>query len=227
MHRLPFYIFLAAALALCPSPARATNFWKTGADVAAVSAAAVSGIIMLAIEGQPTMDEYQKRASGDPVLPNLRLDSGYHLVGKAAQGSSSRVQGGYAILGADAEYLRYWERNPTATQEYWQAEGLVRLSESAPFRADLAFGYRGETTGPDSMAAQGGLSLGAYFDYGLGVETDLRWADLAGTGVFSDGRLRGVWRILDGHLSVFGGYRALRLASGHRDGPEAGLTLTW
>ena len=227
MTRLRFFVLTAITLTLCPRQARANSFWKTGADVAAVSAAATGSIIFLALEGQPTMDEYHRRASGDPVLPDLRLDQSYQAVGTAAQGSSSRVQAGYAILGVDGEYLHYWERNPTASLDYWQAEALLRLSDSPSFRADLAYGYRGEATGPDSMAAQGGISMGAYFDYGIGLETDLRWADLQGTGVFGDGRVRALWRILDGHLSVFGGYRALRVADGHRDGPEGGLTLTW
>lgn len=220
---------LVAAL-LFPSSARARDFFTSGLksslEVSALSAASVMTLLIVAVEGSATMDEFRRRSPGDPVLPNLRLDQGYQFAGAGASGSSSRLQAGYAMLGADLEFLRYWQRKPTATLDYGAAEGLLRLSDRPSFRADLAYGYR-ETTGGRGLAPLTGVSFGEYLDSGLGFETDLRWTRLGCATVLGDWRARALWRQGGGYLSFFGGYRGLRLESGHRDGPEAGLTLTW
>jgi hypothetical protein len=220
---------LVAAL-LLPRPARASNFFaselKSSIDVAAITAAVLGALFITAVEGSATMDEYNRRSPSDPVLPDFRLDQGYQLVGTSAQGSSSRIQAGHAMLGADFEYLHYWQRRPTATLEYGQAEALVRLADRPSFGANLAYGYR-DSTGVRGLVPEAGISLNYYSDSGFGLETDLRWTEIQSAAVFGDGRVRAVWRLADSPLSFFGGYRALRLASGHRDGPEAGLTLTW
>ena len=220
---------LAAAL-LFPSPSRAASFLASGLKsslgITAVSAAVLATIFIAAVEGSATMDEFSRRNPGDPILPDLRLDQSCQLVGASAQGSSTRVQAGHAMLGADFEFLRYWERKPAATLDYGQAEGLIRLADRASFRADLAYGYR-ETTGGRGLAPLAGISLGEYLESGLGLETDLRWTDIGGAAVLGDWRARAGWRFDDGRVALFAGFRSLRLTSGHRDGPEAGLALTW
>jgi hypothetical protein len=214
-------------MSIFPSPAHAADFLKSSLDAAAVTAAVTASVAILLLESQATKDEFDRRAPGDPVLPDLRLDQSYQVVGNAAQGSSSRLQVGYAMLGADFEFLHYWERHPTVNLDYGKAEILFRMSDRPSFRVDLAYGYRGESPDAHGLKPQAGFSLGAYSDSGLGLESDLRWTDLQGSTVLGDGRLRVVWRIDEGHLALFGGYRALRVASGKRDGPEGGLTLTW
>jgi hypothetical protein len=213
-----------------PRPARASNFFaselKSSLDVAVITAAVLAALLITAVEGSATQDEYNRRAPSDPVLPDLRLDQGYQYAGSSAQGSSSRVQAGHSMLGADFEYLHYWQRRPTATLDYGQAEALVRLADRPSFGANLAYGGR-DSTGVRGLVPEAGISLNYYSDSGFGLETDLRWTRIQTATVFGDGRVRAVWRLQDSPLSFFGGYRALRLTTGHRDGPEAGLTLAW
>lgn len=192
----------------------------------AISAGAAVALLTVAVEGSATMEEFGKRTTGDQVLPSLRLDEGYQRVGNAAQGSSSRIQAGYAMLGGDVEFARYWQRQAPARLDYGEAEGLLRLSDRPSFKADFAYGYR-ETTGGRGLAPQVGASFGEYSNDGPGLEGDLRWTRLQSTTVLGDWRARIVWRFAGGPFSVFGGYRGLRLENGRRDGPEAGLTLTW
>jgi hypothetical protein len=215
---------------LVPAPARANFFTsqlKSSLDYSAISAGAVVALLIVAVEGSATMEEFGKRTTGDPVLPSLRLDEGYQRVGNSAQGFSSKVQAGYAMLGADVEFLRYWQRRPAAaTLDFGEAEGLVRLADRPSFKADFAYGYR-ETTGGRGLAPQLGASFGEYSEDGPGLEADLRWTRIQTATVLGDWRARFLWRFPGGPLSVWGGYRGLRLENGHRDGPEAGLTLTW
>jgi len=175
-----------------------------------------------------TWEGHDTRETGLPALASLRLENGWQRLADAdVDGYEVRADAFYRGFGISAEYLRYWETRPSDQLTAWTLEARVRFVPDEHVRLDLAVGVRGIERESSHTGLHGGASFGLYPSRWLGLEADLRWADV-GDRLLGDYR-GGLLVRLSGlpHVALRGGYRAIHVGDSTLHGPELGLVLTW
>ncbi|MEW6776763.1 MAG: hypothetical protein AB1405_10745 [Bdellovibrionota bacterium] len=138
-------------------------------------------------------------------------------------GFGNRTELGWAFLGVGFEYLRYREETPDDELELWAIEGLWRFSMHRTFKLDLAMGGRIFDGNSKYEGMQAGLSVGIYPYPAIGLESDLRWAEI-GNNALGDYQVAAVIRYpAFRYVFVRTNYRWLTLGEETIHGPTVGL----
>jgi hypothetical protein len=175
-----------------------------------------------------TAEHFRSTSRGSPASAAVRLEGVYQsLTNTDVDGFTLRGEAVYAFIGVGGEYIRYHEDSPSQTLKFGSAEVLYRIAPSDVFSLTAALGARWVDGRDDRTGFSGGVSTGIYPTEWLGLEADLRWADLSGR-TLGDYRAGLLFRVpAFPYVAVRGGYRWIKYQSETLDGAEVGAVLTW
>jgi hypothetical protein len=175
-----------------------------------------------------THDLYSRRSPGTPSTALLRLETTYQPLSNAdVHGYTFRSELVWSFVGVGAEFINYRESSPKQTFDFLTLEGLFRFVPNERIRLTLAAGARRLEGKRDTSRPQAGISVGLYPVDWLGVEIDLRWADLGGN-TLGDYRIGGLLRFPN--FPIIGlrmGYRTIQVGDETLHGGEVGAVFTW
>ncbi len=184
-------------------------------------------VVFASMIGQ-SLKQYGHREAGAPAAALLRLEGSYQRLNSAdVDGYTLRGDLVWEFFGIGGEFIRYREDSPSQNFDFTTIEGLFRFVPHEALRLTLAAGSRRLEGKRKTTAFEGGLSFGAYPIDWLGVEIDLRWADL-GNATLGDYRIGGLLRHPDfPFIALRGGYRNIQIQGESLHGGEIGAVVTW
>ncbi len=197
---------------------------ESGSDEAL--GAAISSALVLAAGG--SSEAWEDRRAGAPATALVRVESSYQSLSSAdVDGLTTRAEVIYSFIGVGGEFIRYWEESPDQDLDFGLVEGLIRIVPSEYVRLTLAAGSRHIAGRRSRWAHGGGFSIGLYPLEWLGIEADLRWAEVSDR-TSGDYRIGALLRVPHfPYLALRGGYRVIQYQNETLDGPEVGLVGTW
>ena len=187
--------------------------------------AAVGSLLLIAEEAAPDEDEHR---AGAPSTAVIRVESTYQRFSSAdVDGITTRAELVFSYFGVGGEFIRYHEDSPDQDLDFGLVEGLIRIVPHESIRLTLAAGSRRIEGDRSRWAHGGGFSLGFYPLEWVGLEADLRWAEVSDrtSGDYRVGALLRIPRFP--YLALRGGYRVIQSQNETLDGPEVGLVATW
>jgi hypothetical protein len=175
-----------------------------------------------------TLEHYAERRDGAPSAALLRVEGTYQALNNGdVDGYTVRGELVWAFIGVGGEFIGYQEGSPDQTFDFTTVEGLFRFSPHENFRVTLATGSRRLEGKRKTTVFEGGISVGVYPQDWLGLELDLRLADV-GDNVLGDYRIGGLLRLPDfPFMALRGGYRVIQIQGETLHGGEIGVVFTW
>lgn len=164
-------------------------------------------------------DEYH------PTLPTFRLETSYQpLPTQDVQGYRVNATLGYLGIGADVDFIHYFERNPSTQLKIISPHFLLRSAPLGPLQIDLAIGAK-VIQGRRTHTA---FEIGAPMYIFLGDHAIL---DFKAYGAFLNNTkivdlsagITGKWKM----GGVRASYRMIDVGGETLHGPEIGLVLQW
>lgn len=175
-----------------------------------------------------TLEHYANRKKGEPAAALVRLESSYQRLGDGdVDGYTLRGELVWAFVGIGAEFVGYRDGTPKQTFDFTTVEGLFRLAPNDGLRLSVAAGTRVLEGKRDKTVGQAGFSFGLYPAEWVGLEVDLRWADVGGATL---GDYRGAILLRPPAFPITAlraGYRDIEVAGESLHGGEIGVVLTW
>ncbi|MBN1282381.1 MAG: hypothetical protein JXA24_01240 [Proteobacteria bacterium] len=163
------------------------------------------------------------KLSESPALPTIKVDASYQYVFDGIHGAAGKVEAGYLMLGAQAEYIRYMEGG-ARDLDFISGHGLLRTLFAQFLGVNLAMGVKSLKGANWHSGFEFGFPSYIYFTRHLTLDIQPYMAFINGKNVYDiTGGLAYKYKAVGARAF----YRMIKTGGETIHGPGGGLFIQW